>query len=226
MTTQDIIDLIEINSGAKGDGATEKATKGYDSALESLGKIDIVPWNKIQDTFTLIAGTDTYVLGQNILDEHTDIKGITQLWRTDEENWKVEILGTKRFNSYKRGNNNTGAPYCATIYKNKEGDKVLEFFYNPDDAYVLWVEIRKSLTIDMIDDDFLDIIVWKAVIDITDPMSAFYRKGNNELNKIMDELLKQSYVKWDGGQISPAYRFGLQDGVRGLDSGRLFDFRR
>jgi len=226
MTTQEIIDLIEINSGEKGDDATELATKGYSSALASLGKIDIVPWNKFQDTFTLTAGTDIYVLGSDILSDHDEIKGLTQLWRTDEENWEIQILGTKRFNAYKRGNSEAGQPYYATIYKNVEGDKVLEFFYNPDDSYVIWTEIRKSLTLDMIDDDYLDMIVWRGVMDITDPEKQFYRKAKIELDNIFVELRKVSFVKWTGGQIQPGYSLGRKNGRPSVDSGRLFDFRR
>ena len=143
MTTQEIIDLIEINSGEKGDDATELATKAYNSALTSLGKIDIVPWNKFQDTFTLTAGTDIYVLGSDILSDHDEIKGITQLWRTDQQNWEIDIFDTKRFNTYKRGNSEPGQPYCATIYKNTDGDKVIEFFFNPDDAYVIYSHIAR-----------------------------------------------------------------------------------
>jgi len=226
MTKEEIIALIEINSGEKGDNATELANRGYNSALTSLGKIDIVPWNKFQDTFTLTAGTDIYLLGSDILSDHDEIKGLTQLWRTDQEDSEIQILNTKRFNAYKRGNNEAGQPYCVTIYKNADGDKVLEFFHNPDDAYVLWAEIRKSLTPDMIDDDFMDMIVWKAVIDISDPASGYYRKARTQLNRLFGNLRKESFVKWTGGQIQPGYRFGTQDGGLTVDSGRLFNFGR
>lgn len=225
MTEADILALIEINSGEKGDAATELATRGYNSALTSLGKIDIVPWNKFQDTFTLTAGTDIYPLSE-LLPDHDEIKGLTQLWRTDEQNWEIQIYDTKRFNAYKRGNDEAGQPYCATIYKNTDGDKVIEFFFNPDDAYVLWTEIRKSLTLNMIDDDYTNLVVWQAIVDITDPKSQFYRKAVAELNKLFAGLRKVSFVKWTGGQIQPGYRFGTQDRLPGVDSGRFFDFRR
>ncbi len=226
MTRKKIIDLIEINSGKKGTQARKLATDAFNSALESLGKIDMVPWNKFQDTFTLTAGTDIYLLGSDILSDHDEIKGLTELWRTDQQNWEIQIYDTKRFNAYKRGDDTPGQPYCATIYNNADGEKVLELFFNPDDAYVLWTMVRKSLTLDMIDEDYLKIIVWEAVMDIADPASGFYRKAKEKMADIFVELRKVSFVKWTGGQIQPGYRFGTQDRVPGVDSGRLFDFRR
>ena len=226
MTKEKIIEGIEINSGFKGDEARNKAENGYNSALVSLGRIDIVPWNKLNTTITLTAGTDKYVLGSDILSDFNDIKGLTQIWRTDEKDWRVDLLKSDQFNTYKRGDNTPGAPYCATITKNADGEKELEFFYNPDDAYVLWVEIRTSLSIDKIDDDYLDIVKWKGVMHIADPSSGFYRKAKEEFSDIMSQLRAESYQKWDGTYISPAYRFGSQGGARGTDSGRLFNFGR
>lgn len=226
MTKKEILGMIEINSGVKGVQAQKKAKLGYKSALSSLGKIDIVPWNKLNTTVTLTAGTDKYVLGSDILSDFDDIKGLTQIWRTDVKDWRVDLLKSDQFNAYKRGDNTPGKPRFATISKNANDEKELEFFYNPDDAYVLWVEVRTSLSIDKIDDDYLDMVIWKAVLDIAENGSGFYRKAKEEYSQIMADLRKESYQKWDGTYISPAYRFGSQGGARGTDSGRLFNFRR
>jgi len=224
MTKEQMIEQIEINSDVKGDNATKLAEVGYESALASLGKIDCVPWNKVSDTITLQSGKDTYILGSDILTSHEDIRGVTQLWRTDEKNWPVHIYHIDRFNSYKRGNTETGKPYCATVHNNADGEKILEIFYIPDDAYSLWIQIRKSLTLDMIDDDFLDIVIWKGVLAVADPKSGYYQKAKAEYLEIMQALQRESYIKWDGTQIQPGYRFGHSGGSLGIDSGNFWEF--
>lgn len=224
LTKEQMLDLIETNLGVKGDDAREKAERGYNAALTSLGKIDVIPWNKISDTFSLTSGTDEYVLGSDILTDHNNIKGVTQLWRTDEKNWPIHIYHLDRFNSYKRGNTDTGKPYCATVHNNSDGEKTLEFFYTPDDSYPLWIQVRLPLTLDMIDDDYLDIVVWKAVMAVSDPKNGYYQKAKEEYVDIINALRKVSYIKWEGTQIQPGYTFGHGQGQLGIDSGRFWDF--
>lgn len=225
MTNQDMIDMVQVNIPPETPQRLTLAKMSLEAAIESLGKEDITPWNKRSTTFNLTADKGTYVLGDDILTDYDNIKGISQLWLTSEEDWPVKIYSPDLFNHYRRGNTNTGKPYLATIVNNDTGKLTLEIFYTPDSAYELWTLLRVSLTLDMIPDDFHDLVWSKAIIFSNKVNSPFYNKGIEIYNESYEKLKKVSYRKWDGTFIKPDIIIG--GGIKSSlsDSSNLWGLR-
>jgi len=215
MTKENIVQMVMLNLEKKGDDARAVAEQAVELAIASIGKIDYVPWNKIQKNITLTSGQSIYVIGTDILDDVNEFRGILELWRTDEQGLAVSIYSTDKFNGYKRGSTDTGAPYMATIYIGDDNEKRLEIYYTPDDAYVLWGKISVSLEFDMIDDDYKDLVAYEAMKIANPAGSGFYEKGVMESDKIKDAIKSVSFIKWQGSNFIPTYLFG-EDSVSGI----------
>lgn len=228
MTEQEIIDMIQLNIDPVTPQRLTLARTAYHSAVESLGKEDMTPWNKRTTTFDLKASKGTYTIGsgEDILDDYDDVKGISELWLTSEKNWPIKIYAPDLFNHYRRGNTDEGKPYLATIVNDKEGRPTLELFYTPNSAYELWALFRVALTLQMIPEDFHDLVWSKGALFASSINSPFYYKAKEIYNESYKKLSNVSYRKWDGTFIKPDLMFGGDGGRLGADSGNYWGLGR
>jgi hypothetical protein len=224
MTEEKIKQLIQYNSRISGDPGLDAAEVGFSAALEAIGKIDYVPWNKIATTTTLTSGTGIYAL-EDLIADVQDITGVLQIWRTDTEGWNIPIYTIDRFNSYKRGVTTSGKPYCAMVYRDTDGDNKVEFYETPDDNYPLWVLVSKPLKLEDMDAAYHEMLVWKGVMMIGDPKDGYYEKAEREFAKAEYQLKSVGFNKWNGTQIQPGYLLGQRSSGTSYDSGNYWGLR-
>ena len=225
MTKEQIIQMIQYNLRGGGDPGADIAEAGFIAALESIGKIDYVPWNKIATIANLTSGTASYSF-DDLVSDVEDMTGIAQIWRTDTENWPIPIYGVDRFNAYKRGVSTSGKPYCATIYKDTNGDNKIEFYETPDDNYPIWLLVVKPLRLEDMEEAYHDMLIWKAVMMVADPGQNYYEKAEREYAKAEAKLMSVGFNKWHGSQIQSGYQLGQQSKGIGVDSGNYWGLRR
>lgn len=218
-----IIQNIQRNMSLKGVPARDKAKMAYSLAKDAIGRLNTVPWNKITDTFDLTSSKGEYVVGSDILSNHTDIKGIIELWRTDQQSSQVKILSVQEFNAYRRGYTTPGAPTFATLRDNKDRELELEIYPIPNDNYTLWAYLRTPLEVGDIPDDYQDIILWKAIMIANLDNSSYYLKAKEMYLEIIDSLRRESYTRWEGTRINPDFPIGGSYSSSGRpDSGNIW----
>jgi len=216
-----MISLIAANVDAEGAEADSIAESAFHQAVDSIGKEDGVPWNKIAKTATLTASTGAYEVDSLL--NVDDVRGVLRIYMTDEENWEVERRELADFNLIRRGNTTEGKVYIFSQYTNSDGKLTVEFFYTPDAAYNLWVLYRVPLTFNMIPDEWKDIVLWKAIMIANGAGNRYYDKGLMLYTEAMNKLKGESYQKWHGTHLRPDFVFG-RSGIRRtkVDSGKFW----
>ena len=220
MNDQQIKNLIQQNVGVPGAEGASIAEDAFDAAIDHVASLDDAPWNKEGATFTLTSGTGSYNLGESILSDYEDIRGITQLWYTDVQNHPIRLLSPSQFNSYGRGSTSTGRPTIATIHGRK---KTLDLYPIPDSAYPVWGMLRFPLDVNDIPDEYKKILLWFGVLISSKMGTTSYEKAERMLNRIMESLKVDGLMSWDGSRIQPEYIVGNFGGSAGnADSGNFW----
>jgi hypothetical protein len=213
MTQDQIVEMIAADiDELTGVQAKVRAESVYPAALNSLGRIASIPWNKKQETVSVISGQSLYSVTDDLLTNYNtgDIRGIVDIWRTDTQGWRVPIISMSEFNTYRRGSSATGAPHMAMTYW--DGDVLkLELYYIPDSNYDLWLYFRKSMELEDIPEDYQEIVVHKGTMLANSASSASFIKGSQLYKEILAEVNAESIRKWEGSQIRPAYAIGHYD---------------
>jgi len=222
MTDQEIVDMIQVNLDPATPQRLTLAKSAYNSALDSLGKEDLAPWNKLSTTESLTASKGTYIIGADLLSDYAgNIKSVSEIYLTSEKDWQIKILPSDLFNHYKRGNTDEGKPYYATIVNDSQGRPTLEFFYTPDAAYTVWLLFRLRLRLSMIPEEFHDLVWSKGVLFASNVGSVFYNKAKEIYMDSYSKLSSVSYQKWDGTFLKPDLMFGERGRLK-ADSGNLW----
>ena len=227
MAKNNIIELVRNNltlGETSGINALDMATQAVNAAEVSLGKEDMVPWNKRTKTESLISGTSEYTLGDDILTDYVNIRDVMEIWRTDQKSWRVEKLPDDKFNPYRRGDTNTGYPYYFCQRNNSEGRLAIEIYKVTDSNYPIWMKFRLPLAFEDIPEEYNDLVYWRAMIFSAGKIyPSVIQTAMAEHARLMDRLSKESDTKWTGTFIVPDIIFGDADkGRLSADSSNLW----
>lgn len=222
MNENQIIEAIQVNLGIPGLPGQDLAKIGYSMALNRVGRVDVVPWNKEATTFDTISGTSSYLLETDIFTSYSKIRGLVSLFRTDVRGQEIPIYHYSLFNRIARGSTTTGQPEIATL---NGRDKKLELYYVPDGIYTIWAYLRFALYPADIPDEYIDMIVWDAVLCVINAQEKplLYQKAKEEYAELYRRLESETLTKVEVTQIRPAYVLGnVPNRRRKVDSGNKF----
>ena len=220
MNIDNATDLVESNlDKEEGVDTRARAKIAIGAALEEVGRYDFVHWNKVQANFSLTAGMSVYTIGDDILSDYGDVRGVVTLHHTDQQHAPIRYKSVIEFNNYARGSDSTGRPFIYTLY---DRDNKIEFYYTPDANYTIWSYITVPLDFTMIPDDYRGLIIWRAVMFGTKKGSFNYSKARELYNELYDGALNANLDVWRGTRMVPEYQVG---GVRKrtrVDSGNYY----
>lgn len=222
MTPAEIKELIQINLGVPGPQGQALARIAYNAAKNRIGRLDIVPWNKEATTFATVSGTSSYLVGEDILTDYSNIMGIISLFRTDTEGQEIPIYHHSVYNRYARGSTTSGAPMIATL---NGRDKKLELYYVPDGVYTIWAYLRFALDPANIPEEYIDILVWDGIMAVTnaDKSPGAFAKASQMYDRIYAQLENETLTKVEVSQIRPRFILGnVTQSGRAADSGNKF----
>lgn len=218
MTEQEVLSAIALS--VRGDTANrDEVAKSYlKKAILRFGRMNDVGFNMDMVTFSTVSGQSTYDIGVDILPDNDEVWSIVELFRTDVERYKINIVGVDDFFDYAAGNTDTGEPQLATIHSQAS---ILEFYPIPDSAYPMKAYVRKKIeNFEDIPSSYHDILIDLANEDIKalDNPSLAMKKSEQGIN----ELKGESLTKWTGSKITLARHLGDNTSRSGrVDSGNL-----
>lgn len=202
--------MIERNIGVNVSGIARRqlAESSYETALKAIGRTSGTPWNKATTTFDLTSGTSEYIIGEDILTDHDNTRGIISLWHTDTREYRIWLYGVEEFNSYARGSDSTGRPYAVCIRNNANRQMLLEFYPEPDSDYTIWAHLRMPLALSDIPDEYSDMVAWVGIMHANSANSPYFAKAAREIDRIMDNLIPTDYKSIEATRIIPELQIG------------------
>ena len=163
-------------------------------AISKVGRMSGVSFNRDLLTFNFVVGDNSYKLGIDILQKYPLIWNMQELWFTDQQGYKVRLVGLDEYNNSARGGTSTGRPTIGTLHSSTA---TLEVYPIPDSAYTMCAYVRRQVNqLSDIPAAYHDLLYAKAVELITvttNPEMAIKMAAESTL-----EIKQDALTEWDG----------------------------